>query len=190
MGTFRAPSEENLSCLVNRAIVGDGAAALTVGANPDINTERPLFHILSTARTILPDSEDAIKGHLREVAPTVHLSKNLSPLIADNIDEFLAEAFDQVSLNDHDLNSLFCMMQPIGPAAIDQIEGKLGLGKVKLRNMASATVLFVLDEMRKRSVEEGKAITGEGLQWGVLLGFGAGLTVEAVVLRSIPVVSN
>ncbi|KAH9691065.1 Chalcone synthase [Citrus sinensis] len=179
VGTFRAPSDENLSCLVNRAIVGDGTAALIVGACPDINTERPLFHIVPTAQTILPDSEDAIKGHFRE---------------------FLAESFDQVSLNDHDWNSLFWMMHPIGPAVLDQIEGKLGLEKTKLRetrhvlseygNMASATVLFVLDEMRKRSVEEGKATTGEELEWGVLLGFEAGLTVEAIVLRSIPMVSN
>lgn len=200
VGTFRAPSDENLSCLVNRAIVGDGTAALIVGACPDINTERPLFHIVPTAQTILPDSEDAIKGHFREVGPTVHLSKNQSPLIADNIDKFLAESFDQVSLNDHDWNSLFWMMHPIGPAVLDQIEGKLGLEKTKLRetrhvlseygNMASPTASFVLDEMRKRSVEEGKATTGEELEWGVLLGFEAGLTVEAIVLRSIPMVSN
>lgn len=91
-------------------------------------------------------------------------------------------------------------MHPIGPAVLDQIEGKLGLEKTKLRetrhvlseygNMASATVLFVLDEMRKRSVEERKATTGEELERGVLLGFEAGLTVEAIVLRSIPMVSN
>lgn len=196
VGTFRAPSDENLSCLVNRAIVGDGAAALIVGAYPDINTERPLFHIVPTAQTILPDSEDAIKGHFREVGPTVHLSKNLSPLIADNIDKFLAEAFDQVSLNDHDWNSLFWMMHPIGPAVLDQIEGKLGLEKTKLRetrhvlseygNMASATALFVLDEIRRDRWKK----EGEELEWGVLLGFGAGPTVEAIVLRSIPMVSN
>jgi chalcone synthase len=41
--------------------------------------------------------------------------------------------------------------------------------------------------MRKNSVEEGKATTGEGLEWGVLFGFGPGLTVETVVLHSIPV---
>lgn len=55
--------------------------------------------------------------------------------------------------------------------------------------MASAAVLFVIDEVRKRSVEEGKVTTGE-LEWGFLLGFGAGLPVEAAVLSSIPVVSN
>ena len=52
--------------------------------------------------------------------------------------------------------------------------------------MSSACVLFILDEMRKKSKEEGKSTTGEGLEWGVLFGFGPGLTVETVVLHSVP----
>lgn len=52
--------------------------------------------------------------------------------------------------------------------------------------MSSACLLFILDEMRKRSAEEGKATTGEGLEWGVLFGFGPGLTVETVALHSVP----
>jgi chalcone synthase len=77
------------------------------------------------------------------------------------------------------------------------VEAKLALKKEKMRdtrhilseygNMSSACVLFILDEMRRRSVEEGKATTGEGLEWGVLFGFGPGLTVETVVLHSIPI---
>lgn len=199
VGSFHGPSTENLSCLVNRAIAADGAAALIIGANPDLRVERPWFQIMSTAQTILPDSEDAIKGHFREAGITVHLSKNTSPLIANNIDKCLAEAFDPIGI-DHEGNSLFWMVHPIGPAVLDQIEEKLGLVKDKLKatrhvlteygNMASATVLFVLDKMRHKSLEEGKTTTGEGLEWGVLVGFGAGLTVETVVLRSVPLVSN
>ncbi|XP_010264138.1 PREDICTED: chalcone synthase G-like [Nelumbo nucifera] len=52
-------------------------------------------------------------------------------------------------------------------------------------NMSSACVLFILDEMRKKSIEDGLKTTGEGLEWGVLFGFGPGLTVETVVLHSI-----
>jgi chalcone synthase len=79
---------------------------------------------------------------------------------------------------------------------LDQVEAKLELQKEKMHatkhilneygNMSSACVLFILDEMRRRSAEEGKATTGEGLEWGVLFGFGPGLTVETVVLHSIP----
>ncbi|CAI0436756.1 unnamed protein product [Linum tenue] len=72
---------------------------------------------------------------------------------------------------------------------------KLELKEEKLRasrhvlaeygNMSSACVLFILDEMRKKSAADGCATTGEGLDWGVLFGFGPGLTVETVVLHSV-----
>lgn len=53
--------------------------------------------------------------------------------------------------------------------------------------MSSACVLFIMDEMRKISAKEGLSSTGEGLEWGVLFGFGPGLTVETVVLHSMPI---
>ncbi|XP_022148237.1 chalcone synthase 6-4-like [Momordica charantia] len=75
------------------------------------------------------------------------------------------------------------------------VEAKLGLKEDKMRatrevlreygNMSSACVLFILDQMRKNSAEEGKPTTGEGLEWGVLFGFGPGLTVETVMLHSV-----
>ncbi|MFS7984719.1 putative chalcone synthase [Helianthus anomalus] len=52
--------------------------------------------------------------------------------------------------------------------------------------MSSVGVLFVLDEMRNKSANIGAATTGEGLDWGVLLGFGPGMTVETMVLHSLP----
>ncbi|PQP97036.1 chalcone synthase [Prunus yedoensis var. nudiflora] len=51
--------------------------------------------------------------------------------------------------------------------------------------MSSACVLFILDEVRKRAAEKGLKTTGDGLDWGVLFGFGPGLTVETVVLHSV-----
>nr|GEV35983.1 chalcone synthase [Tanacetum cinerariifolium] len=53
-------------------------------------------------------------------------------------------------------------------------------------NMSNVTVLFILDEMRKKSLEDSLATTGQGLDWGVLFGFGPGLTVETLVLHSFP----
>ncbi|KAJ3681811.1 hypothetical protein LUZ60_014384 [Juncus effusus] len=96
-----------------------------------------------------------------------------------------------------DWNSIFWVAHPGGPAILDQVVAKLELQKEKMTatrhilsecgNMSSTCVLFILDEMRKRSAQEGKATTGEGLDWGVLFGFDPGLTVETVVLRSIPI---
>ncbi|KAI0492869.1 hypothetical protein KFK09_027145 [Dendrobium nobile] len=84
---------------------------------------------------------------------------------------------------------------PGGRAILDQLDERVGLKPEKLfisrhvlkeyGNMSSASVHFALDEMSKWSAKEGKGTTGEGLEWGVLFGFGPGVTVETVVLRSV-----
>ncbi|XP_076955504.1 chalcone synthase-like [Bidens hawaiensis] len=192
--TFRGPTDTHLDSLVGQALFGDGAAALIVGSDPDLETERPLFQMISAAQTILPDSEGAIDGHLREVGLTFHLLKDVPGLISKHIEKALVQAFSPLGISDW--NSIFWIAHPGGPAILDQVESKLSLTEEKMRatrhilseygNMSSACVLFILDEMRKKSAEEGLATTGEGLDWGVLFGFGPGLTVETVVLHSVP----
>ncbi|CAH1429188.1 unnamed protein product [Lactuca virosa] len=192
--TFRGPNDTHLDSLVGQALFGDGAAAVIVGSDPDLTMERPLFEMVSAAQTILPDSEGAIDGHLREVGLTFHLLKDVPGLISKNIEKALTQAFSPLGITDW--NSIFWIAHPGGPAILDQVELKLGLKEEKMRatrhvlseygNMSSACVLFIIDEMRKKSAEDGAATTGEGLDWGVLFGFGPGLTVETVVLHSLP----
>ncbi|KAH1236766.1 Chalcone synthase 1 [Glycine max] len=190
--TFRGPTDTHLDSLVGQALFGDGAAAVIVGSDP-LPVEKPLFQLVWTAQTILPDSEGAIDGHLREVGLTFHLLKDVPGLISKNIEKALVEAFQPLGISDY--NSIFWIAHPGGPAILDQVEAKLGLKPEKMEatrhvlseygNMSSACVLFILDQMRKKSIENGLGTTGEGLDWGVLFGFGPGLTVETVVLRSV-----
>ncbi|KAL8153739.1 hypothetical protein V2J09_011499 [Rumex salicifolius] len=192
---FRGPTDTHLDSMVGQALFGDGAGAVIIGSDPDLSIERPIFELVWTAQTILPDSEGAIDGHLREVGLTFHLLKDVPGLISKNITKSLEEAFSPLNISDW--NSLFWIAHPGGPAILDQVESKLGLKEEKLKatrqvlndygNMSSACVLFIMDEMRKKSLENGHATTGEGLEWGVLFGFGPGLTVETVVLHSVPV---
>jgi predicted naringenin-chalcone synthase len=46
-------------------------------------------------------------------------------------------------------------------------------------NMSGATIIFVLDELRRRRNEEDPLP-----EWGVMLAFGPGITIEAMVLRA------
>ncbi|OAY37102.1 chalcone synthase 2 [Manihot esculenta] len=191
--TFRGPADTHLDSLVGQALFGDGAAALIVGADPDTSIEHPLFQLVSTAETILPDSDGAIEGHLREVGLSFHLQDRVPSLISKNIEKSLVEVFSPIGINNW--NSIFWIAHPGGPAILDQVEAKLSLKPEKMRatrhilseygNLSSACVIFILDEMRKKSLEERKVTTGEGLEWGVLFGFGPGLTVETVVLHSV-----
>ncbi|XP_044499641.1 chalcone synthase 1-like [Mangifera indica] len=191
--TFRGPSDTHLDSLVGQALFGDGAAAVIVGSDPIPEVEKPMFELVSTTQTILPNSIGAIDGHLREIGLTFHLLKDVPGLISKNIEASLVEAFQPLGISDW--NSLFWIAHPGGAAILDQVEAKLGLKEEKLHatrhilseygNMSSACVLFILDEMRKKSKENGLKTTGEGLEWGVLFGFGPGLTVETVVLHSV-----
>ncbi|KAB2064640.1 hypothetical protein ES319_A09G034100v1 [Gossypium barbadense] len=196
--TFRGPSDTHLDSLVGQALFADGTGAVIIGADPDSKTERPLYQFVSAAQTILPDSDGAIDGHLREVGLNFHLLKDVPGLISKNIEKSLVEAFSPIGI--WDWNSIFWIAHSGGPAILDQIEAKLGLKEDKLRatrhvlsefgNMSSACVLFIMDEMRKKSLDQGMPTTGEGYEWGVLFGFGPGLTVETVVLHSIPTRAN
>lgn len=195
---FHAPSDTYLDVLVGSAIFADGAAAAIVGANPSTKIERPLFQLVSAVQTTIPESDYGIVGHIRETGMQYYLSKDVLKFIANYIVQYCAETFNPLGVTDW--NSLFYIVHPGGPSVLRVAEEKLGLEKEKLRaskhvlkeygNMWSPSVLFVLDEMRKNSIKEGKSTTGEGLELGVLFAFGPGVTVETVVLRSAAIEST
>lgn len=198
VNAYRGPTESHMDILVGHAIFGDGAAALIVGSDPDPTIERPLFQIMSASQTIIPDTHDRVGGRFREVGLIYYLSKDLCHTVADNISKCVVEACKPLGITDW--NSLFWMVHTGGPNILDWIEKRLSLDTDKLKasrhvlreygNMWSTSVLFVIDEMRKKSVAEGSGTTGEGLEWGIVLGFGPGVTVETVVLRSVPLVEH
>ncbi|KAF8014036.1 hypothetical protein BT93_H0003 [Corymbia citriodora subsp. variegata] len=197
--SFQAPSEDNPVYLVSNAIFADGAAAMIIGtASPHTTTERPIFQIISASQSVVPDSDGAIEGHHREAGLAMQLSEKVPELISANLEGNLVEAFGSIDVKDW--NSIFWAAHPGGKKILDCIEARFGLGKERLRaarhvleefgNMFGACVIFILDEIRKKSIHEGKATTGEGMELGVLLGFGPGLTVETVVLRSLPIIDG
>ena len=122
----------------------------------------------------------------------------MSILIYENIGKCLTQDFDPLGISNW--NSLFWIAHLDGPEILDVVEVKLNLEKKKLEatrhllseygNMSSACVLFILNEMRKKSLKGKMATIGEGLDWGVLFSFGPGLTIETIVLHSIPTFTN
>ncbi|KAJ0036062.1 hypothetical protein Pint_25374 [Pistacia integerrima] len=125
----------------------------------------------------------------------IHIGKEAPDLISNHIKKRLIEVFHLLGITDW--NSIFWAAHPRGPAILDQVEAKLGFKPEKLHatrhllaeyaNMSSVTILFVLDEVWKKSTEEGLKTMRDGLEWGVLFGFGPGLTIETLVLHSVNV---
>ncbi|URE43786.1 hypothetical protein MUK42_14841, partial [Musa troglodytarum] len=193
--SFRGPDEHDFQALAGQAGFGDGAAAVIVGADPIQGVEKSIYEIVSATQVTVPESEKAVGGHLREVGLTFYFFSQLPMIIADNIENSLTEAFKPLGITNW--NDIFWVAHPGNWAIMDAIERRLGLQPEKLStarhvfseygNMQSATVYFVLDEVRKRSVTQGQSTTGDGLRWGVLFGFGPGLSIETVVLRGNPI---
>ena len=191
---FRAPHEDYLDGLVGQGLFGDGAAAVIVGADPIPDVERSLYEIQWSGEMNVPDSEGAIDGHLMEAGMYYHLKPDIPKLVSKSIEEFVTDAREQAE--GKECNELFWAVHPGGAAILNQIETQLKLAPEKLGasreimaeygNMASACVLFVLDQIRKRSLQSGACNTGEGMDYGLLVGIGPGLTMECCVLKSMP----
>ncbi|KAK6790146.1 hypothetical protein RDI58_013946 [Solanum bulbocastanum] len=192
---FRGPSEAHPDNLIAQALFGDGAVAVIIGSDPKTDLERPVFEIVSTAQTFVPNGDYHLALHLREMGLTFHCTRDVPPTIAKNVESCIIKAFEPLGISDW--NSVFWILHPGGNAIVDQVESTLGLEPDKLRatrnilqeygNLSSACVLFILDEIRKKSARDGLKTTGDGLDLGVLLSFGPGLTIETVVLRSVPI---
>lgn len=70
---FRGMDDVHFDNLIGQALFGDGAAAVIVGTDPIEGQEKPLFELLRTAQSIVPDSEGAIRGLTRDVGLTFEL---------------------------------------------------------------------------------------------------------------------
>ncbi|BBN03332.1 chalcone synthase [Marchantia polymorpha subsp. ruderalis] len=192
--TFRAPHEEHLDNLVGSAIFGDGAAALVVGSDPVPELEKPQFEIHWSGETVLPESDGAIEGRLTEAGLIFHLLKDVPGLISRNTLPIFNKALEVAG--SPSWNDIFWCVHPGGRAILDEVEKTLNLKVEKMMatrevlfdygNMSGASVLFVLDQLRKRSAAMNACNTGEGCEWGLVVAFGPGLTVEVSVLKAIP----
>jgi predicted naringenin-chalcone synthase len=198
LASFQTPTSGfNTDILIGHALFGDGAAAMIIGSDPNLSIENPVFEIVSASQTTVPNTENMIRGQPGQMGRLVyHLDKNLPNIVANNVEKCLVGFFNE----DFDWNKLFYAIHPGGPLVLSKVEEKLGLSEEKLKeswgvlkeygNMWSPTVIFILDEVRKRSKNEVKGTTGEGLEWGVLLGFGPGVAIETVLLHSVSCVNQ
>ncbi|KAM0840023.1 hypothetical protein ACQ4PT_059939 [Festuca glaucescens] len=186
---FRAPDEAHVDTIIMQALFGDGAGAVIVGAEPDGSAERPVFEMVAASQSVIPESNLAAAGRLREDGLVFNPSFDMPALIRENIERSMADALGPLGLGGC-WNDLFWAVHPGGRAILDSVEAGLRLEPKKLAasrhvlseygNMSGPTVIFVLDEIRRRRDEQ--ALGCRSL--GVLLGLGPGVTVETMVLHA------
>uniref|UniRef100_A0ACD5YMQ7 Uncharacterized protein n=1 Tax=Avena sativa TaxID=4498 RepID=A0ACD5YMQ7_AVESA len=180
---FRAPDEAHIDTVILQALLGDGAGAVVVGAEPDGSVERPVFEMVAASQSVIPVSDLSPAGRLREDGLVFSPSFEMPALIRENIEQNMAHALAPLGLSGG-WNDLFWAVHPGGRAILDSVEAGLQLQPEKLAasrhvlreygNMSGPTVIFVLDEIRRRRDEQ---------RLGVLLGLGPAVTVETMVLH-------
>ncbi|XP_037463693.1 bisdemethoxycurcumin synthase-like isoform X2 [Triticum dicoccoides] len=189
VAALRGPEENYPHTLISQAIFSDGAGAVIIGADTVHPLERPLFEMVSASQIVIPGTDHLAMIKTGEGGIYHQLSmRELVPIVAQNIEQCISDELKQLGVG-VEWNDLFWAMHPGVNALLDHVDqalmldpGKLAASRTVLReygNMLSATVIFVLDEQRRRMEEDGE----EGV-WGVMLGFGHGFTIETMVMHA------
>ncbi len=171
------------SNIIATALFGDGAAAVLIEQDPRPDASRaPPVRILATGEHTWPDSLDVMGWTIEEDGFGVLFSRDIPNMVATQmrpvVDRFLAEQ----GLRLTDLDGVIA--HPGGAKVIAAMQSSLELetgaldaeAEVLRRhgNMSSATVLFVLEEKRRR---------GEG-GLRLLLALGPGFTLGLALVES------
>jgi predicted naringenin-chalcone synthase len=164
--------------LLAASFFGDGASACVIGI---ASHRQEAVIILEDGRSeLLPESRQVMTWEVGGHGFNLYLSPEIPRLIGQHVREKVAKVADAASIE--------CWaIHPGGKAIIDAVQETLGLSdgmtepsRKILRqygNMSSATILFVLQELKRRFIDEEAA---EML--GMALAFGPGLTLEMAKL--------
>ncbi|XP_006663675.1 chalcone synthase-like [Oryza brachyantha] len=199
---LRGPSESHIGNLVGQAVFGDAAGAVVVGCCPAAD-ERPMFELVRASQDVIPGTEDAVVVKVRQEGVVItmhrdvplHVSNSVGAIVKSALQEIMPAPAPEMKSDD-----MFWLLHAGGRGIVDGVEKRLALREEKLAatrevmrqygNTRSSTVFLAMEEMRRRSDEQGMATAGEGLEWGMLIAFGPGLTLETMLLRALPIVNH
>ena len=165
--------------MTGNALFADGAAAV-VGGAADVEDDDG-WKLTANGSCIFPGTEDAMGWKIGDAGFDMHLSTRVPVLIADNLGGWVDGWLAEHDLTRADVGSW--AIHPGGPRILAAVEGSIGLVPgtcvasrdilTRYGNMSSPTILFILDELRRRNAPRPC----------VALGFGPGLAVEAALFR-------
>lgn len=166
--------------LVANAIFGDGAAALvgTGSGGSGIDSD---WTVAANGTSVLPDSGDAMSWRIGDHGFRMTLSARVPDLIQARLPGWLGDWLQEEGLGMEEVATW--AVHPGGPRILTAVEKALGLEKeangvprgvlAEFGNMSSATILFILQRLRAEGAPRPV----------VVLAFGPGLVVEAVLIR-------
>jgi len=164
--------------LVSNALFADGAAALIM-RNRTADREGGI-QIPGNVSYIVPNSEEMMSWKVGNNGFVMQLSPRVPGIIEEALPEWLGHELGNAGLSISEIGGW--AVHPGGPRILEATRRALDLNDNALEpskyileghgNMSSPTVLFILEELRRRDLAR---------PW-VILAFGPGLTIELAIL--------
>ncbi len=168
--------------LIAMSLFSDGASACLVGEAMPGDTD--IFRLDAFRSEIQPDTESEMVWEIGDHGFVLHLSPQIPEHLALAAPETLHHLFD-------DEPPTFWAIHPGGRAIVDRLEKVFALTSEQIAasrsvlrqygNLSSATILFVLDELRQTMRLERQASNygrNDKHYSGVAMAFGPGLVIE------------
>ncbi len=174
------PDEDPTESLITQALFGDASVSMLMGSAPD----GAGIQFLRTHTEQLYDQHQMMSLNIGNQSFWMTLAAGVPAALQENIEGFLIKLLQPLGLSASDVSHWG--IHPGGPKIVRVLGKQLALQPAQLRaswdvlanagNCASATVLLVLENILRVD----KPRRGE---YGVLLTFGPGLTIEGAVIR-------
>lgn len=174
-------NEMGMENMVANSLFSDGAAALVLGAQPQKH-EKPLWELHNVQSTYLKETKDKMSWEASDHGFIMKLSPQVPVLIKQSIKPFVEKLLSE------NISASHCnwAIHPGGKSIVQAVERTLGLHPAQTQaswdilcnygNMSSATLLFVLERLQQ---------LGQPHPWTAALGFGPGLSIEGLLLKSL-----
>ncbi len=176
----------DLDTLTSFALFGDAAAAVLLSADPTAPTAPTASGpvVVDSCCAADFDSAEQMRWTITDAGFVMGLSPRVPITLRRNIRGVVERLLAPHGLTTRDITHW--LVHPGGPSILEAIAGKLELSEAQMAlswqvlaehgNCSSATVLLILDQL----LRERRARPGE---WGVMMAFGPGLTLETCLLR-------
>jgi predicted naringenin-chalcone synthase len=181
--TLHIQFDDNSESVVSSALFADGGACVLIDTNA-IPQSQPTPHILDTETYCDYQTLDQMSFTVTNEGFRMYLSSYVPDLLAANVSEFMQRLLARHQLQNSDI--AHWAIHPGSKKIVEYIQHELELTAAQVKpsldvlqdygNMSSPTVLFVLDAIQKRSNPQ----VGD---YGVLMAFGPGLTMEAILVQ-------
>lgn len=173
-------ADGKMDTLIANSIFADGSAAVVVGSQASA-AETPLFEIYNQGSIAIKDTSDLMTWETGDYG----FQMRLSSLVSAHLEEHISSFVSRLIGGNKFFPSYTWAVHPGGKAILEAIQRACSLEPEQLEaswkilenygNMSSPTFLFVLKEILKSS-QANEDIIG--------LGFGPGLSVEGLLLKS------